>query len=429
MEKALAKIKKRERKAEKLPKLKILKNHYMNILVINAGSSSLKYQIINILSQQVLAKGLAERIGIEGGRIKHQYAKDEGFGEYILEENLPEHATAFEAITGLLTHQDFGVIENPESIKAIGHRVVHGGEKFTKTQIITPEVKEAIKSLIPLAPLHNPANLIGIEASEKFFPNAVQVAVFDTAFFATLPEHAYRYAIPKKFYTDNSIRVYGFHGTSHKFVYNEAKKILKNDHLKAITIHLGNGASMAAVNENGESIDTTLGFGPLCGLAMGTRSGDIDPSVIFYMVEELGFSLQEVKNILNKESGMLGLGGSSDARDINEKCEQGDADAKLTLELYTYRIKKYIGSYFAALNGVDTIIFTAGLGENDAVVRSWSCKNLETLGIKLDEEANVKFNHTKVPVEIQAPESKVKILIIPTNEELEIAQQTYELIQ
>ena len=271
----------------------------MNILVINAGSSSLKYQIINILSQQVLAKGLAERIGIEGGRIKHQYATNEGFGEYILEENLPEHATAFEAITDLLTHPDFGVIENPESIKAIGHRVVHGGEKFTKTQIITPEVKEAIKSLIPLAPLHNPANLIGIEASEKFFPNAVQVAVFDTAFFATLPEHAYRYAIPKKFYTDNSIRVYGFHGTSHKFVYNEAKKILKNDHLKAITIHLGNGASMAAVNENGESIDTTLGFGPLCGLAMGTRSGDIDPSVIFYMVEELGFSLQEVKNILN----------------------------------------------------------------------------------------------------------------------------------
>ena len=199
--------------------------------------------------------------------------------------------------------------------------------------------------------------------------------------------------------------------------------------MKAITIHLGNGASMAAVNENGESIDTTLGFGPLCGLVMGTRSGDIDPSVIFYMVEELGFSLQEVKNILNKESGMLGLGGSSDARDINEKCEQGDADAKLTLELYTHRIKKYIGSYFAALNGIDTIIFTAGLGENDAVVRSWSCKNLEALGIKLDEEANVKFNHTKVPVEIQAPESKVKILIIPTNEELEIAQQTYELIQ
>ena len=401
----------------------------MNILVINAGSSSLKYQIIEILSQKVLAKGLAERIGIDGSRIKHEYATNEGFSEFVLNENLPNHATAFEAITQLLMHQDFGVIENPESIKAIGHRVVHGGEKFTKTQMITPEVKEAIKTLSPLAPLHNPANLIGIEASEKFFPKALQVAVFDTAFFSTLPEFAYRYAIPKKFYTENGIRVYGFHGTSHKFVYNEAKKILKNEELKAITIHLGNGASMAAVNENGESIDTTLGFGPLCGLAMGTRSGDIDPSVIFYMVEELGFSLQEVKNILNKESGMLGVGGSSDARDINEKCEQGDADAKLTLELYTYRIKKYIGSYFAALNGIDTIIFTAGLGENDAVVRSWSCKNLEALGIKLDEEANVKFNHTKVPVEIQAPESKVKILIIPTNEELEIAQQTYELIQ
>ena len=401
----------------------------MNILVINAGSSSLKYQIINILSQQVLAKGLAERIGIEGSRIKHHYATEDGFGDFVLNKELPEHSTAFEAIAQLLTHPEFGVIESPDNIKAIGHRIVHGGEKFSKTQIITPEVKEKIRALIPLAPLHNPANLVGVEASEKFFPNAIQVAVFDTAFFSTLPEHAFRYAIPNKFYKENRIRVYGFHGTSHKYVYSEAKKFLKNDELKAITIHLGNGASMAAIDKDGKSIDTTLGFGPLCGLAMGTRSGDIDPSVIFYMVEELGFSLQEVKNILNKESGMLGLGGSSDARDINEKCEQGDADAKLTLELYTYRIKKYIGSYFAALNGIDTIIFTAGLGENDAVVRSWSCKNLEALGIKLDEEANVKFNHTKVPVEIQAPESKVKILIIPTNEELEIAQQTYELIQ
>ena len=400
----------------------------MNILVINAGSSSLKYQIINILSQQVLAKGLAERIGIEGGRIKHQYATNEGFGEYILEENLPEHATAFKAITDLLTHPDFGVIENPESIKAIGHRVVHGGEKFTKTQIISPEVKEAIKTLIPLAPLHNPANLIGIEASEKFFPNAVQVAVFDTAFFATLPEHAYRYAIPKKFYTDNSIRVYGFHGTSHKYVYSEAKKFLKNDELKAITIHLGNGASMAAIDKDGKSIDTTLGFGPLCGLAMGTRSGDIDPSVIFHMVEQLNIPLEQVKSILNKESGMLGIGGSSDARDIGEKYEQGDTDAKLTLDLYTYRIKKFIGAYFAALNGIDAIVFTAGLGENDALVRSLACKNLEALGIKLDEEANISLNHPKNIVEIQAPESKVKILIIPTNEELEIARQTYELI-
>ena len=244
----------------------------MNILVINAGSSSLKYQIIEILSQKVLAKGLAERIGIDGSRIKHEYATNEGFSEFVLNENLPNHATAFEAITKLLTHQDFGVIENPEQISAIGHRVVHGGEKFSKTQIITPEVKDVIKTLSPLAPLHNPANLIGIEASEKFFPNALQVAVFDTAFFSTLPEFAYRYAIPKKFYTENGIRVYGFHGTSHKFVYNEAKKILKNEELKAITIHLGNGASMAAIDKNGESIDTTLGFGPLCGLAMGTRT-------------------------------------------------------------------------------------------------------------------------------------------------------------
>ena len=400
----------------------------MNILVINAGSSSLKYQIIDVTAKKLLAKGLAERIGIEGSRIKHHYATEDGFGDFVLNKELPEHSTAFEAIAQLLTHPEFGVIESPDNIKAIGHRIVHGGEKFSKTQIITPEVKEKIRALIPLAPLHNPANLVGVEASEKFFPNAIQVAVFDTAFFSTLPEHAFRYAIPNKFYKENRIRVYGFHGTSHKYVYSEAKKFLKNDELKAITIHLGNGASMAAIDKDGKSIDTTLGFGPLCGLAMGTRSGDIDPSVIFHMVEQLHIPLEQVKSILNKESGMLGIGGSSDARDIGEKYEQGDTDAKLTLDLYTYRIKKFIGAYFAALNGIDAIVFTAGLGENDALVRSLACKNLEALGIKLDEEANISLNHPKNIVEIQAPESKVKILIIPTNEELEIARQTYELI-
>lgn len=400
----------------------------MNILVINAGSSSLKYQIIDVVAQKVLAKGLAERIGIEGSKIKHQYTFGEGFNECTLENDLPNHSTAFEAITKLLTHEEFGVIESPDQIKAVGHRIVHGGEKFSKTQIITPEVKEKIKALIPLAPLHNPANLIGVEASEKFFPNALQVAVFDTAFFSTLPDFAYRYAIPKKFYTENRIRVYGFHGTSHKYVYSEAKKHLQKNDLKAITIHLGNGASITAIDQDGKSKDTTLGFGPLCGLAMGTRSGDLDPSVIFYMVEELGLTLNQVKTILNKESGMLGLGGSSDARDIGDKYTQGDADAQLTLDLYTYRIKKFIGSYYATLNGVDALVFTAGLGENDATVRSLACKNLEALGIKLDEEANVKLNHAKTPVEIQASDSKVKILIIPTNEELEIARQTYELI-
>lgn len=400
----------------------------MQILVINAGSSSMKYQLIETDDKTVLAKGLAERIGIAGSRIKHQFTKNGTTNEKVVEQHLPDHNVAFEMITQLLTDKDDAVIASPDAITAVGHRIVHGGEKFSETQVITPEVKDTIRALIPLAPLHNPANLIGVEAAEKFFPNAVQVAVFDTAFHQTLPEHAFRYAIPEKFYTEDKIRVYGFHGTSHKYVYNEAKKFLQNDKLKAITIHLGNGSSMTAIDENGHSVDTSLGFGPLCGLVMGTRSGDIDPSVIFHMVEEMNMPLEKVKNILYKESGMLGLAGSSDARDVAAKYKEGDRNAALTFEMYGYRIRKYIGAYMAALNGVDALIFTAGLGENSVLTRSYACKNLDGLGVELDEQLNVEKKHTDEAIEIQTSTSRVKILIVPTNEEWQIAKEVSELV-
>lgn len=401
----------------------------MYILVINAGSSSLKYQLFSIESNAVLAKGLAERISIQGGRIKHQFLKEGVMQEKIVEQELPDHSVAFKIISDLLSDVQIGVIANPDEITAVGHRIVHGGEKFIETQVITQEVKEKIKELIPLAPLHNPPNFIGVEAAEKNFPKAVQVAVFDTSFHHTIPEHVFRYAIPENLYKEHGIRVYGFHGTSHKYVYHEAQKYLNNPKLKAITIHLGNGCSMTAIDEHGHSVDTSMGFGALYGLIMGTRSGDIDPAAIFYMMEQLGMNLDEVKNILYKESGMLGLAGSSDARDVQAKYEAGDNNAQLCYEMYGYRVRKYIGAYLAALNGVDTLIFTAGLGENDALIRHYACKSLENLGIQLDEEANINKNHPKGIVEIQTAESRVKILVIPTNEELQIAKETYELIQ
>ncbi len=401
----------------------------MYILVINAGSSSLKYQLFDIETRAVLAKGLAERIGIADGRIKHECTRGEKEFKEVIDKDLPDHSVAFETISGLLTDPEIGVISGPGDITAVGHRVVHGGEKFSETQVITDEVKKTIRALIPLAPLHNPPNITGIEAAEKYFPQALQVAVFDTAFHQSIPEHAYRYAIPEKFYKEDGIRVYGFHGTSHKYVYEEARKYLDNPRLKALTIHLGNGSSMTAVDENGHSMDTSLGFGPLCGLIMGTRSGDVDPSIIFHMNEEMNMSLAEIKNMLYKQSGMLGLAGSSDARDVKAKLDNGDANAALCYEMYGYRIRKYIGSYIAVLNGVDALIFTAGLGENDALTRSQACKNMDALGIQLDEEANLAKNHPREPVEIQAAGSKVKILIVPTNEELQIAKETYALMQ
>lgn len=400
----------------------------MDILVINAGSSSMKYQLINIETGNVLAKGLAERIGKSGGNISHSCTKGANEFKKIIEQDLPDHNLAFDVISELLVNEETGVIKQREDIKAIGHRVVHGGERFVETQVITEDVKKAIEDLIPLAPLHNPANLIGINAAEKSFPNAIHVAVFDTAFHHTLPEKAFRYAIPEKFYTQDRIRAYGFHGTSHKYVYEQAAKYLENKNLKAITIHLGNGASMAAINENGESVETSMGFGPLSGLIMGTRSGDIDPSVIFHMVEQMKMSLDDVKEVLNKQSGMLGIAGSNDARDVTKLYKEGNKNAILCYEMYAHRIKKYIGAYIAVLNGVDAILFTAGIGENDMLTRYHVCKNLSGLGIILDEKANVEKNHPQSPVEIQTSDSAVKIMVIPTNEELEIALQTYEVV-
>lgn len=401
----------------------------MEILVINAGSSSLKYQLLNVETGVVLAKGLAERIGMDGSNINHSWTKDGTESKKNVTVALPDHTVAFNAISNLLVDAEIGVIRQREDIKAIGHRVVHGGEHYTQTQIVTHEVKQAIEELVPLAPLHNPANLIGINAAEIAFPNATQVVVFDTAFHHTIPEKAFRYAIPEKFYREYRIRAYGFHGTSHKYVYEQASKYLDKSDLKAITIHLGNGASMCAINEKGHSVETSMGFGPLAGLIMGTRSGDIDPSVIFHMAEEMNRSLEDIKNILNKQSGMLGITGSNDARDVSKLYYEGDPNAILCYDMYAHRIKKYIGAYMAVLDGADAIIFTAGIGENDALTRSLSCKTLSGLGIAIDETLNISKNHPRKPVEIQAPGSRVKILVVPTNEELEIALQTWEVVR
>ncbi|HZW65933.1 MAG TPA: acetate kinase, partial [Hanamia sp.] len=328
-------------------------------------------------------------------------------------------------VVGLLTDDQIGVIKDPSEINVVGHRVVHGGESFAATTFITSEVKEEIKKLFPLASLHNPPNYLGIEVAEKLFPTAVQIAVFDTAFHQTLPPEAYRYAIPSKFYKEDRIRVYGFHGTSHKYVSEKAIKYLQKENSKIITIHLGNGCSMTAVKD-GKSVDTSMGFGPMNGLIMGTRAGDIDQSVIFYLVHQLGHDLANVKNMLNHDSGMIGLTGSNDMRDIIAKIENTDKEAVLAYNMYAYRIRKYIGSYTAVLNGLDAIVFTGGVGENDSRMRELAASDLEYLGIHLDRNKNNL--RASVLREINTDESAVKILVIPTNEELEIASQCYVLM-
>jgi acetate kinase len=340
--------------------------------------------------------------------------------------NLADHEAGLYEVAKLLTDAEIGVIQDPQEIDAVGHRVVHGGESFSSTTIITEEVKKEIKRLFPLAPLHNPANYLGIEVAEKIFVNAKQIAVFDTAFHQTMPPKAYRYAIPQSFYQDLGIRAYGFHGTSHKYVTEKALEYLKNPHAKIVSIHLGNGCSMAAVKE-GQSVDTTMGFGPLSGLVMGTRSGDIDPSVIFYLVSQLGFSLEQVGTLLNKNSGLQGLTGFSDMRDILKAMAAGNEKAELAYELYAYRIKKYIGSYAAVLNGLDAVVFTAGVGENDANIRRVVCMDMGYLGMQLDEEKNAI--RSGVIRDVSQPNSTVKVLVIPTNEELEIVKQCYHLLE
>lgn len=393
----------------------------MKIVVINSGSSSIKFQLLEMPKGKVIAKGLIERVGFKDAVLHYKTKK-------ISKRNiLPilNHEQGLKEITNLLLDAEYGVIKTTDEIDAVGHRVVHGGNIFTKTTVINAAVKKEIKALSYLAPLHNPANLLGIEVAEKIFNKAIQIAVFDTAFHQTIPEKAHRYAIPNKFYDIDHIRVYGFHGTSHLYVSKKANVYLKKKNSKLITIHLGNGCSMTAV-KNGKSIDHSLGFGPMNGLIMGTRSGDIDQSVVLYLAQKLNYSIDEIGNILQKKSGMLGLTGKSDLREIEQNAANGDKMAQLALEMNAYRIKKYIGAYTAVLNGLDAIVFTAGIGENSSLIRKMVCQNLSYLGIEIDENKNI-VKSQKIR-EIQSKESKVKILVILTNEELEIAEQAMQFI-
>ncbi|MHA4895191.1 acetate/propionate family kinase [Pedobacter sp. PWIIR3] len=396
----------------------------MNILVINSGSSSLKYQLFKMPVKEPVCMGLVERIGIAGSFVKHSVFVGSEKHTQEKEDFIADHGEGLKHVLTLLTTGAYAVIGSPDEVVAVGHRVVHGGEHFSGPTIITEEVKAQIKKLFSLAPLHNPVNYKCIEFAEQTFVKATQIAVFDTAFHQTIPEHAYRYAIPQKYYKEDGIRVYGFHGTSHKYVSAQAADYLGNSNSKLISVHLGNGCSTTAIRD-GKSIDTSMGFGPLSGLMMGTRSGDIDPSVIFHLMEHSGYSLEQLSRLMNKQSGLLGVGGSSDMRDIRKLVSEGDATAKLALQLYAYRIKKFIGAYAAVLNGIDAVIFTAGVGENDAAMRANVCEDLNYLGIHLDAAKNNDYKG--VMKDISAEGAAVKILVIPTNEEYEIADQCYQL--
>jgi acetate kinase len=398
----------------------------MKILVLNSGSSSLKYQLFEMPNENPLCTGLVDRIGLESTTISHKLFKNEKESRLDLKSLIKDHEEALLNITQLLTDPVHGVIQNVNEVEAIGHRVVHGGEQFASTTLITDEVKSKIKELFALAPLHNPPNLLGITVAERVFPLAKQVAVFDTAFHQTMPPLAYRFALPKKMYIEMGIRAYGFHGTSHQYVSKKANEYLKNPNAKIITIHLGNGCSMTAV-DSGKSVDTSMGLGPMGGLVMGTRAGDVDPSIIFHLINERGFSAKEVNDLLNKKSGLLGLCGYSDMRDVKQAIADGNKDAKLAYELYGYRIQKYIGTFTAVLKGLDAIVFTAGIGENDSDMREAVCKGMDFFGLQLDSRENsLQSNQIR---EVNTLASKVKILVIPTNEELEIGQQTYALVK
>lgn len=395
----------------------------MNILVLNAGSSSLKYQVIEMPSQIVKCVGLVERIGMIDAIFTHK------IGNKKYDEVLPilNHKEGLQKITKALLNENIGVINSVDEIEAVGHRVVHGGNKFSKTVIVNQEVKDNIRDLFDLAPLHNPANLTGIEIAETIFTTAKQIVIFDTAFHQTMPKKAYQYAIPNKYLDENYIRAYGFHGTSHKYVSEKAIEHLGEKSSKnIITIHLGNGCSMCALKD-GKSIETSMGFSPTNGLIMGTRAGDIDQSVVFFLMKKLHKSADEVNTILQKESGMQGLTGFSDLREISEKADNGNIDCQNALSLASHRIKKFIGAYTAILNGLDAIVFTAGIGENSSLMRKLACENLDFLGINLDEEKN-EIRSVAIR-EIQTTSSKVKVLVIPTNEEIEIAKQSYKLLK
>ena len=397
----------------------------MNILVINCGSSSLKFQLIDMTTEAVQAKGLCERIGIDGSRIVYTPAGGE---KMTIESPMPTHTEAIKLVLDCLTNAEYGVIKSLKEINAVGHRVVHGGEKFASSTIITDEVIKVIEECNELAPLHNPANLIGINVCRELMPGVPMVGVFDTAFHQTMPKKAYLYGLPIKAYTDYKIRRYGFHGTSHSFVSKRVAEFLGKpvEDLKTIVCHLGNGASICAV-DGGKSVDTSMGFTPLAGLVMGTRSGDIDPAILEYYANKEGLTLSEVTTVLNKKSGMEGLtGGKSDFRDLEEGYEAGDQACIDAIEVFCYNVARFVGAYAASLNGVDVIAFTAGIGENSGFVRGKICEYLGYLGISIDAEQNSKRGEDII---ISTPDSKVTVCVIPTNEELMIARDTKALVE
>ena len=396
----------------------------MKILVINAGSSSLKYQLMDSATHDVLAKGLCERIGIDG-RLTHKVPSKDLKEEF--EIAMPTHSEAIQAVLSALTSPEHGVIGSMKEIDAVGHRVVHGGEKFAASALITEDVMAALEECIPLAPLHNPANITGIKACQAVMPGVPMVAVFDTAFHQTMPEKAYIYALPYEYYENDKVRRYGFHGTSHRYVSGRAADMLGKplDQLKIITCHLGNGSSVTAV-DHGKSVDTSMGFTPLAGVPMGTRSGDLDAGILEFLMNKYNMDIKEMLNILNKKSGVLGISGvSSDFRDLESAAEQGNHRAVLALDAFHYSVKKLVGAYAAAMGGVDAIVFTAGVGENGAGTRMDIAGGLEFMGVKMDADANNVRGKEAV---ISAADSKVKVLLIPTDEELMIAMDTAEIV-
>lgn len=398
----------------------------MNILVINCGSSSLKFQLIDAVTEELIAKGLCERIGIEGSQLVYQPTGKEKVETVT---PMPDHTQAIKLVLNALVDEKNGVVKSLSEIGAVGHRIVHGGEKFASSTLITDEVVQAITDCNELAPLHNPANLIGIAACKELMPGTPMVGVFDTAFHQTMPKEAYLYGLPYEYYEKYKVRRYGFHGTSHSYVSKRAAEVLgqKYEDLKLIVCHLGNGASVSAV-KNGKCIDTSMGLTPLEGLIMGTRSGDIDPAIIEFIAHKEGKTIDDVMTVLNKKSGVLGLSGnlSSDFRDLQKAYEDGDEAGIRTMEAFAYRVAKYIGAYTAAMNGVDAICFTAGLGENSAFMRNMVCSRLGYLGVTLDQEQNAKRGEDLV---ITTPQSQTKVLVIPTNEELAIARETYAIVK
>lgn len=397
----------------------------MKILVINCGSSSLKYQLIDMETEDVMAKGLVERIGIEGSRIKHETIGKE---KKTIETPMQDHKRALELVMESLTNEEYGSIKSLDEIDAVGHRVVHGGEDFAKSVIIDDKVLKGIEDNVEIAPLHNPPNIMGIKACQRLLPDVKQVAVFDTAFHQTMPEESYIYALPYEYYEKYKIRRFGFHGTSHKYITNKAAEMLEKDvnEVNLITCHLGNGSSICAV-ENGKSIDTSMGFTPLEGLAMGTRCGDLDPAILPFIMDKENLSTEEINTLINKKSGVLGISGvSSDFRDIEEARDEGNKRAKLALDIFEKRVRGYIGSYMTELDHVDAIVFTAGVGENSIEMRESIVAGLKSLGIKLDPERNNVRGEDKL---ISSDDSAIKVFVIPTNEELMIARDTKELVE